>query len=489
VDLICPGIVQSGSEGRSAVYYRLKEDIDLRGWELLPYAAVDHKKGNVNFFDKETFDALLLCEGKIDLDLPMIPQRVRDKVAKLAEQNIVEPCKSGDSISDSQKYRRYDNRFMRSVQWSVTGCCNCKCRHCYINGADNRYGEISHEDAMKIARELGECGVLTCSITGGEALVRRDFWDIIDCLLDGGIAISQIYSNGLLVDAHVLDELDRRGIRPEFNMSFDGVGHHDWLRGIDGAEKAVRRAFELCMDRGFPTGAEMCLWKENYPSLRESINYLDSVGCHSIKLNPVGDTGAWHEGGYAKTHGISTEECFRIYYDYLDAFYEDLPQMVVHLGGFFMADGRYPDVYRLPAIHKVKNPEKACLCAHARGTMYISAEGRALTCMPLSNMDAFQQAYPKVQEIGVKECLKDSLYLKLINTRADKVIAHNNKCRECEWRDVCLGGCRAAAMLSHPDDILAPDESTCKFFSDGWVEKITKRVHILRPQAECMELH
>ena len=271
-------------------------------------------------------------------------------------------------------------------------------------------------------------------------------------------------------------------------MSFDGVGHHDWLRGMDGAEKAVRRAFELCRDRGFPTGAEMCLWKENRDSLRDSINYLASVGCRSIKTNPVGDTGAWREGGYAKTHGLDMDETFAIYYDYLDDFYKDTPKMGVQLGGFFAGDGRDLKKYWLPSVHIAKDPEHICICSHARNNMYSSAEGRALPCMSLSNLDDFQKTYPLVQEIGVRECLNDSTYLELINTRSATVIAHNEKCRECGYRNVCLGGCRACGILSHPGDSLAPDEVTCKLYRDGWIRKIADKVKKLCPEAECMEL-
>jgi MoaA/NifB/PqqE/SkfB family radical SAM enzyme len=74
---------------------------------------------------------------------------------------------------------------------------------------------------------LGESGVLSCSITGGEALVRPDFWEIIDGLTARGIGITQIYSNGLLVNNRLLDGFEERGLHPEFNMSFDGVGYHD----------------------------------------------------------------------------------------------------------------------------------------------------------------------------------------------------------------------------------------------------------------------
>ena len=469
------------------MYYRLNDKYSLRGWEKLPYAIVDRAAARVSFVDKESFDALQLCDGQVDLDLPLVPQSVRDSVKMLEEHGFVAPCASGKKLEEGQKYRFYPNRFMKSAHWSITGCCNCKCRHCYINGAENRYGEISHDDAMKIAQGLVDCGVLSCSITGGEAIVRRDFWEIIDTLHAGGVVISQIYSNGLLVNERLLDAFEQRGMHPEFNMSFDGVGHHDWLRGMDGAEKAVRRAFELCRDRGFPTGAEMCLWKDNRQSLRESINYLASVNCRSVKLNPVCDTGAWHEGGYAETHGLSIDETFETYFNYLDDFYRDLPKMIVHLGGFFMCDGREPDLYRLPAVHTVKDPERVCLCAHARNNMYISAEGRALTCMPLSNMDDFQQSYPKIQEIGVRACLNDSVFMELVNTRSAMVLEHNEKCRECPYRNVCLGGCRAAGMLMHPGDILAPDESVCKLFRDGWLKRIEEKVKELRPSAECAE--
>jgi radical SAM protein with 4Fe4S-binding SPASM domain len=337
---------------------------------------------------------------------------------------------------------------------------------------------------MKIIDGLGECGVLRCSITGGEPLIRPDFWEIVDALIKNDILISTVYTNGFLLRDDILEGFEERGLRPEFNMSFDGIGCHDWMRGIDGAETAVRRAFELCKDRGFPTGAEMCLWKENAHTLSDSINYLASVGCRSIKVNPVGNTGAWLEGGYAEGHSLSTEETFELYYNYLDDFYRDLPQMNVHLGGFFMGDGRDPDKYNLPAVHASKDPGKNCICGHARNTIYISPEGRALTCMAVSSDEDFSKEYPLIQEYGVKECLDSSKYMELINTRSETVLAHNERCRDCSYKDMCLGGCRAAGLLSHPGDILGIDEGTCLYFREGWKDKIIEKISKLRPEAD-----
>ena len=236
------------------MYYRLKDKFNLRGWELLPYAVVDTEEHRAHFVKKEAFDALTLCDASVDFDLPLIPESVRDSARELLEQGYIEVCSPGEGIAEKQQYRHYQNRFMEQAHWSITGKCNCKCRHCYLSAADGRYGELDHDDIMKIVNELGDCGVLSCSITGGEPLIRSDFWEIVDALTERDIGISQIYSNGLLVNEHLLDGFEKRGLHPEFNMSFDGVSYHDWLRGIPGAEKAVRRAFALCRDQGFPTG-------------------------------------------------------------------------------------------------------------------------------------------------------------------------------------------------------------------------------------------
>ena len=83
------------------MYYRLKDKYNLRGWELLPYAIVDSKAHRAHFVDKTSFDALTLCDGSIDFDLPLIPQEVRDSTRELAEQGYIEPCSPGAGINQA----------------------------------------------------------------------------------------------------------------------------------------------------------------------------------------------------------------------------------------------------------------------------------------------------------------------------------------------------------------------------------------------------
>ena len=467
------------------MYYRLKPEFKLRGWDRLPFALYDSKKVYVHFFMEPEFNALELCTGEEDLD--SAPQEIKDNITKFLEKGFIEVCSEGETINGDQRYHFYDSRFMRRVSWSITGRCNCKCKHCYLSAGDDLYGELPHEDIMKIIDGLAECGVYRCSLTGGEPLVRSDFMEIVDRLTEKGILVEQIYSNGLLFNEALLDSLEERGLHPEIHFSFDGIGHHDWLRGVEDAEKKVRRALELCKERGFATGVQMTLWKDNVHALRDSINYLASVGCGSVKLGPISDTGAWREGGYQKDHGLSDEELFRVVYDYVDDFYRDLPPIYLQLASYFWADGRKPDEYSIPVIKTIKKPENSCICGHARNVMYITPEGRALPCMPIANMDEIEKEFPLIQEIGVAACLSDSFYMNLVTTKAKEILAHNEKCKDCRWRHLCLGGCRAGALGCHPGDILSVDEPNCEIFQRGWMLAIEKRVKELRPAAELVE--
>ena len=64
--------------------------------------------------------------------------------------------------------------------WDITYKCNFKCKFCdrWIVGMDTS-GELNEEEALNVAKQIGEAGVWAVSIGGGEPLIRRDLPDII----------------------------------------------------------------------------------------------------------------------------------------------------------------------------------------------------------------------------------------------------------------------------------------------------------------------
>ncbi len=451
------------------VYCRLKERYRLRGWERLPFAIQDVATGGVLFLDEKAFQAASFCNGMVDVASPLLLPAHRRAVALLKEQGIVEECAFGEEVKEEQKYRLIPCRYMRKAHWSITGRCNLKCRHCFMSAPHAKYGELSLEKCLDIVRQIAEAGILDVSLTGGEPLVRDDFFEIVDALRAESVTISQVYTNGVLVDEALLNGFEARGIRPEFSLSFDGIGCHDWLRGVAGAERKAVDAIGLLRSRDFPVSIETALYRGNLHTLPTSLELFAGLGVESWKATPATDAGEWlnEKGRYT----LSIEELYEAYLDFIPRFKAAGAPLTLMLGGFFLCR-KGEESWRIPCrkFDGSGGMLRQTVCGSARNTMYISADGKLLPCIPLSGMP-LQEEMPDITKTPLCEALSDSKYLSLIDTRLEDLLKENERCAACEHRLSCGGGCRAGA-LAVGNDYLGVDESTCLFFKNGYEERI-----------------
>lgn len=457
------------------MYYKLTKNFRLRGWDKLPYALWERPSNQVHFLNKAYFETLTMCNGLVDFDSVFANDENRTIAAELQKKGVLSVCEFGDEPLKIQEYRLHQNRYIGTVHWSVTGKCNYKCKHCYMSAPDAKLGELSHETCMALIAQMAACGVQNVSLTGGEPLVRKDFYALLDALVEKEINVTALYSNGKLVTPELLDALETRGLKPVIDMSFDGVGCHDWLRGVPGAEKAVDRAFALCAQRGFTTRSELCLHQKNKHVFRESLNHLADLNVFSVKVNPVSITESWEK--YDKDYSLSVKETLEVYLDYIPRYFEDGMPIGVMLGGLFMCR-KGSEKYAIP-VRKFGGDKERCesatVCGHARHVLYLSPEGRMLPCMGLSSMD-IQQHYPLATEIGLQKGLTDSTYLSLIDTKTPEYFAKNEECARCEYRYDCAGGCRASALMNGSTNIMGKDSAACLIFKGGYIQRVEQAV-------------
>lgn len=314
------------------MFYRLKPEYVLRGWEEMAWVLVKRPENQVRQLPKDMFQVLLLCDGETELSDVLLEAPMKKILTQCETEKIIEPLDYAYPLEEDQYYQYYHNRFIQRVFWSITGRCNFRCRHCYMDAPDAVLGELSTEEALNMIDQMAECGVLRVDITGGEPLVRPDFWQLIDRILSYKMVIRQIYTNGWLLNENVLNEFERRGLRPEIEISFDGVGWHDWMRGVPGAEKSVLRTLELCHDRGFDISVGMCIHRGNQSSLPQTVKILGEAGVKDIKTAAVDDTSLWrrHHEGNAMTQGEYIEAML----PYISWYYESgRPIECLELGG------------------------------------------------------------------------------------------------------------------------------------------------------------
>lgn len=449
-------------------YFFLKPQFRICGYDKLPYCIINRANGAVLFLqDEDELHALNLADGQTDISSFIISPKLRELLLLAEKNGIVESTDVPSPIQPEQKYHRYQNRYIGRAHWSITGACNYKCRHCFLSAPEAKFGELSREVCLEIINQLAECGITQISLTGGEPLVRKDFLELVDVLCEKEIRITQIYSNGALVNENLLNALDSRGLHPEFNMSFDGIGWHNWMRGVPNAEEAVLRAFRLCHEKGFPTGAEMCLHKKNVHTLGESIKLLAGCGVDNLKVTPVVESGLWCD---ETDNTLESAELLEIYLAYIPQFFADGCPINLQLGGFFHCDRQ--GHWSCAGARGNGQPEvmQNCLCGSARNTMYISPDGRLLPCIPLSD-SSIAKDFPNITEIGLKQGLCDSSYLKHIDTRVKELMSHCDECANCKDQYICCGGCRASAILAS-GDYLGKDPAMCEIFKGGYYDKL-----------------
>lgn len=101
-----------------------------------------------------------------------------------------------------QKIKNHTNRGLFSFDLEITARCNNDCSHCYINlptgDQKTKKEELSLEQISSIADQAVKMGALWCLITGGEPLLREDFFDIYTTLKKKGLLVS-VFTNACLV--------------------------------------------------------------------------------------------------------------------------------------------------------------------------------------------------------------------------------------------------------------------------------------------------
>lgn len=465
------------------MFYRLKDEYILRGWDRLPYAFVDTRTGESSFLTPKRMQALELCGGNIDVSMPFISYETRALISEFEHDGIIEQCREGEGLTENQKYKKYPCRYINTTHWAITLRCNYRCKHCFISAPSAEIFELPHDKIMQIINQLSEYGVMRVSLTGGEPFVRDDFFGIIDALKERNITVSDINTNGSLITEKVLNEFIKRDVRPMLRISYDGVGWHDWLRCVTGAEERVKRTFELCRDMGFRVQAHMSIHKGNCHTLRESINHLASLGVTSIRTVHAANVGEWLQRNGQKA--MSIEDICRTYLDYIPHYYEDGMPMSIDLTAFLSLRRTEPDKYNIICYREEYDPCENLLCSSIRNYAYISPDGRVLPCTVFDGFDEIRKDYPTLFEKNFAECVSTPNFMKLVKMTTSDLHEANEQCRTCKFNRHCTGGCRPSVLYMGEKDLMATNKIECALYYGGWVKKIAETVQKARPTAEC----
>lgn len=150
-------------------------------------------------------------------------------------------------------------------------CC-FSCQYCGSGGGKARENELSTEECLNIAGQLGELGCRRVSLIGGEVFMRPDWSDIVRALTNQGIRVA-IITNGYLFSDGIIYQLKSVGIE-SVAVSLDGTEHiHDQYRQMGSFHRAAQ-AVQILTQNEIPVSIISTLNSENVQELEEFYHLL-----------------------------------------------------------------------------------------------------------------------------------------------------------------------------------------------------------------------
>ncbi len=168
-----------------------------------------------------------------------------------------------------------------SVHWELTYRCNERCSHCYVNILPSNTevpGELSTVDCFRVVDELVDLGALNLLLSGGEILVRRDFFQIAAYARSRRLLL-RLFTNGILINPTVADRI--AALHPyavEISVYSISPERHDQITGRQRSWEMAIGALDLLRERGVRTKMKVPLMRENWQERREMEKLADDLG-------------------------------------------------------------------------------------------------------------------------------------------------------------------------------------------------------------------
>lgn len=168
------------------------------------------------------------------------------------------------------------------VVWNSTRTCNLKCRHCYMSSDAQKYAnELTTKEAKQFIDDLAEFNVPVLLFSGGEPLIRPDFFELADYAAKKGVRPT-LSTNGTLITPEVARKIKDIGVG-YVGISLDGLRDvNDKFRGKKGAFEAAMNGIKNCVAVDQRVGLRFTINHHNIQELENIFDFIEEENINRV---------------------------------------------------------------------------------------------------------------------------------------------------------------------------------------------------------------
>lgn len=342
-----------------------------------------------------------------------------------------------------------ENKALKAVQlgrpsdviWNITNRCNLLCDHCYMAADGHAKPEqLSDEEAIRIIDQMVDVELPALFLSGGEPMMRNNFWEILERARAGGIRVV-VSTNATMIDRPVAKRLKQAGIDWIATSLYGPPEFHDAMVGVPGTHDKVVAAIKILREEGVGVALKSAVSRETFEYLPYVLDKAKELDCGLIYLCDLITSGRSEgEDDLRITSQEWREFAEKIVDDMLDpdvhVEYDigALPSMIPYLAQLFEARG-------VDVTQGMERLEIMSACPVGKGHMNINSEGGIMPCQ-------FAQDWTigNIREMTLTEAVHKLYEFDATNAQgwcSDE---------ECEYSRICRG-CRTKAFHEFGDPL------------------------------------
>ncbi|MEW5693306.1 MAG: radical SAM protein [Candidatus Hydrogenedentota bacterium] len=345
---------------------------------------------------------------------------------------------------------------LRVIFLETTNLCNLNCIHCRrINKNNNQ--QLNFKEIKRLIDDISLQYSPLFVLSGGEPLMRKDIFEIIEYSATTGLATA-LASNGTLIDQQIANKIKVSKLK-RVSISLDGSNEeiHNYLRNEKDSYKKAISGIRSLIKEGVEVQVNCTVSRHNKDDLTNLFELCIKervIALHFFLFVPV-------------SCGLELKEK-----DQLNKYeYESILEQIYILDKQNKIEIRAtcaPQYYRLLVQQgePIKKVTKGCLAGYS--VCFIASDGNVYPCgyLPISAGNIRKSSFSEIWENGeIFKILRDENNLK-------------GKCGICEFKYIC-SGCRARAYSLY-GDFLA-EEPLCLYNPSVRGDIIEAKSKIMKP--------